>query len=256
MTTPTPHDPFAHHPDVEAQSPPLGSTPAVPSHQDAPPPPPPLPGVIPPPGGFSNTGWEPEAPKALAMATITATGLYALLSLVSALGVAGTVNDAKAALESGDTSRSLVSGVVEGLSVLIGIASFVLLALWMTKIRGNLAQKGVRAGGPPAVEWWGWFVPLANFVLPYLGMRAISRDKASSGLLLGWWIPWCLVWILSFASAAVSFAAIDFTTGEVSNVDALDASIPLAYLGAVAVIVSWAFLATIIRRVTARHLDV
>jgi len=189
------------------------------------------------------------------MLALITTGVYTLVQLGSALTAQSTVNSAKAALDSGGTSVNVATTLLQVLSFAVGLGSFVLLALWMSRIRSNLAKLGIKAGGPPHVEWWGWFVPLANFVLPLLGMRAIAHRKVGMDVLLGWWIPWCLVWLASIAASLTSIFAVDFQTGELTNLDALDASVPLTYLATIATIVSWVFLTVIIRRVTARHLE-
>ena len=249
MSTPTHDDPYSQRPSQQgAQVAPNAGAPT-------PPPPPPMPGQAPPPGGFAPAGWSPDKPTTLAMLAVITTGVYTLVQLGSALTAQSTVDSAKAALDSGGTSANVATTLLQVLSFAVGLGSFVLLALWMSRIRSNLAKLGIKAGGPPHVEWWGWFVPLANFVLPLLGMRAIAHRKVGMGVLLGWWIPWCLVWIASISASATSVFAVDFQTGELTNLDALDASVPLTYLATIATIVSWAFLTVVIRRVTARHLE-
>ncbi|WP_430868499.1 DUF4328 domain-containing protein [Demequina aurantiaca] len=246
----TPNDPYLQTPSQSVDSPGHGA-----SGYPAAPPAPPLPGQAPPPGGFAQPGWAASPPTGLAMATIVTTGLYLLVQLITAATAQSSVEAAKDSLVSGDTTIDVASTVLQALGGVIGLASFIMLALWMSRIRSNLAKRGVKAGGPPHVEWWGWFVPLANFVLPFLGMKAIAHRKVGMGVLLGWWLPWCLVWIMSIAASMTSFFAVDFATGEIDNADALDASVPLTYVAAAAIIVSWIFLTVIVRRVTARHLE-
>lgn len=253
MSTPTPDDPYAQPASNAGSQATPGTTPAAPASPAAPPPP--MPGQAPPPGAFAPAGWAPEPPHTLALATIILTGVYALTQLLGSFMAQGSVEDAKAAIETGDTSINPAGTLLQFLSFAVMLAAFVVLAMWMARIRKNLAQQGINAGGPPHVEWWGWFVPLANFVLPLLGMRAIARRKVGMGPLLGWWLPWCLVWIVSVAAQVTSVLAIDFQTGEITNSGALDASVPLAYAATAATIVSWIFLTVIVRRVTARHLE-
>jgi hypothetical protein len=131
------------------------------------------------------------------------------------------------------------------------IASFVLLALWMSKVRSAMTARGEVPGGPPAVEWWGWFVPIANIVLPFLGMRAVTRRKASVGIVVGWWVTYCLSIVLSWAATIPTFTAIDYSTGELTNPDALDATVPYTWASALVLAVSWVFLAMVIRQTTA-----
>ena len=149
------------------------------------------------------------------MWVIILTGAVAALGLVSAATIATQVNDLKIVLADPDNASpfagqnplSLVSGPLM-------IASFVFLALWMARVRTAMKARGEVAGGPPAVEWWGWFVPIANFVLPFLGMRAITRGRASVGMLVGWWVTFCLYWVLSWATFVPSLTAVDYSTGE------------------------------------------
>ncbi len=104
------------------------------------------------------------------------------------------------------------------LSFPVLIASFVLLALWMSRLRSAMTARGETLAGPPAVEWWGWFVPLANFVLPFLGMRASRARRAGLGVLrglVGHVLP--VLGLSSRASQCPTFTAIDFSTGELTQ---------------------------------------
>jgi len=217
--------------------------------------PPPRPTTNPPPvGSAPQTGWRPDKPKALALWTIIATGAVALVTLISALLAPSQLEATKRALEEGSTQLS-ASDALGTLSFVLLLASYALLAIWMMTIRKNLRSQGIEPGGPPAVEWWGWFVPLANYVLPFLGMRAIARRHTSLGLQLGWWIPFALYWLSAIPAIFISFTIVDFTTGEVTNADALDATVPLGYASAALLLISWGFLATLINQVTDRHLE-
>lgn len=188
------------------------------------------------------------------MWTIITTGAFTLFGLISALVAPSQLEEIKRNLVEGSTQFTS-SDVLGMLSFPVQLASYALLAAWMMAIRKNLRSQGIEPGGPPAVEWWGWFVPLANFVLPFLGMRAIARRHTSVGLQLAWWIPFCLYWLVAVPASVIAFTIVDFTTGEVTNVDALDATIPLGYASAALLLISWGFLATLIRQVTDRHLN-
>jgi hypothetical protein len=195
---------------------------------------------------------QSSAPTTVALWATILTGAVAALGLVSALTIAAQVDDLKIVLADAENASPFAGQ--NPLSLLSGplmIASFVFLALWMSRVRTAMAARGEIAGGPPAVEWWGWFVPIANFVLPYLGMRAITRRKASVGNLVGWWVTFCLYWVLSWATIVPSFTAIDLATGELTDPDALDVMVPLTWAGALTLAVSWVFLALVIRQTTA-----
>jgi len=213
--------------------------------------------VPPPPPGFPAPNFSPTLPaNGFATAAIALTGAYTLFAIFSALTVSSTVERTKEALENKETATGGLDTVLSAVSSLVGITAFVFLALWMARIRSNRTALGDTPGGPPSVEWWGWFIPIANFVLPLLGMRAISRKAVGWGLLLAWWLPFCLVWLIGPITASATFRAIDFSTGELSNPDALDSMIPLTYASATALVVAWVFLVVIIRRTTARHIEV
>lgn len=205
-----------------------------------------------PPLGMA-TDWTPERPTGLSTAAIVLTAAYAGMGVFAGLTTQATVDQLKNS--SGSASTSPAGAATSVLTLVVGVASLVVLALWMSRIRKNLLARGVKAGGPPAVEWWGWFVPFANFVLPLLGMRAIAQRKVSAGTLLGWWLPFCLVWILQGASSVISISAVDFSTGDLREDAAFGALVPIGYTSAVAIVISWVFLMMIIRRVTASHLE-
>ncbi|PKQ25528.1 MAG: hypothetical protein CVT64_08875 [Actinobacteria bacterium HGW-Actinobacteria-4] len=212
-----------------------------------------MPGATAPPiGGFPQAGWAPSKPSGLALWAIITTGAYTLTSLIAAATAQATIDETKRVIEEGATTAP--TDPLQFVSFLAMLASFVLLAMWMMTIRNNLKQRGIIAGGPPAVEWWGWFVPIANYILPFLGMKAIARRMVSIGTLLGWWVPFCLTWIIGTAAAFMSFSMFDWTTGEVTNLDALDATVTLSYASGAAILVSWLFLVRIIRKVTDAHL--
>ena len=211
--------------------------------------------VPPPPAGFPVGSFSPTLPaNGFATAAMALTGVYTLLSIASALTVQSTVERTKEALEN-QTSTGALDTLLSAVIGLVGIAAFIFLALWMARIRSNRTALGDTPGGPPSVEWWGWFIPVANFVLPLLGMRAISRKVVGWGLLLGWWLPFCLVWLIGPITASATFRAVDFGTGELTNPDALDSMIPLTYASTAALVVAWVFLVLIIRKTTAGHIE-
>ncbi len=239
MTTPQePQDPFTNPgmplpPDAHAQQPPA---------------------AYPPPAHIVVS--QSSAPTTVALWATILTGAVTALGLVSAFLAPGRLDETKVILADPDNASPFAGQDPLGLlSGPLMIASFVLLALWMSRVRTAMSSRGEVAGGPPAVEWWGWFVPLGNFVLPFLGMRAITRRKANAGIVVGWWLTFCLYWVLTWASVVPTFAAIDLSTGELSNPDALDVMVPLAWASALALAVSWVFLAITIRQTTSAEKD-
>ena len=235
MTTPhEPDDPFAN---PKAPLPPDAQSPQPPT-------------AYPPPTHIVVSAVA--APTGLARWTTILTGAVALLTLAGALTASAQVEELKTVLANPDNASPFAGqNPLSLLTTPLLITSFVLLALWMSRVRSAMTARGEVVGGPPAVEWWGWFVPLANFVLPLLGMLAIARRKASIGSLIGWWVSFCLYWVLSWASVVPSITAVDLATGELANPDALNAIVPIAWGSALSLIASWVFLANVIRQTTA-----
>lgn len=213
------------------------------------------PGYVAPPG-YMPIAVPPTVPRSIALWATILTGAYAGISLVSAVLSPGTVDALKTQLADPENASPFGgTGPAELLATPIAIASFVLLALWMSKIRGARKAHGTAIGGPPAVEWWGWFVPFANVVLPFLGMRAITKGRASMGLLVGWWVAYVGSVGVSIAASLSTFRAIDFQTGELAHPEALDSMVGLTWASAIALTVSWIFLAMIIRVTTQGESD-
>jgi len=209
-----------------------------------------------PPPGYAPIAVPPTVPRSIALWATILTGAYAALMLVSAVLAPATVESLKDSLANPDTASPFAgTSPTDFIIPPVSIASFVLLALWMSKIRGARKTRGEAIGGPPAVEWWGWFVPVANIVLPFLGMRAVTKGRASIGLLLGWWIAFVAFFGVQFATSMASLRAIDFQTGELARPEALDSIVGLTWAAAILLTVSWVFLATIIRITTRSETD-
>lgn len=259
------HDPFASPSSSQsgqpqtpppAQTPPPGmvSQPGLVGAPGTPPPPAPY-AQTPPPLGAGPAGWVPDPPRQLALWATILTGAFTAMTLLSAVLAPQTVENLKETLEGAlDGTATGAAGIdaVGTLTQLVGLASFIVLAMWMSKVRSNRKARGEDVSGPPAVEWWGWFIPLANYVLPFLGMRGITRGRVGMGILLGWWLPFCGYWIMSIAAQIPVFGAIDFTSGEVVDTDALDAIVTLSWAQAALLVVSWLFLVVAIRTATAK----
>jgi hypothetical protein len=84
-------------------------------------------------------------------------------------------------------------------------------------------------------------------------MRALTRRLVGVGLLLGWWIPFCLVWVIQPLVVSAQFRAIDFASGKLVHPEVLDSMPPLSWAMAALIALSWVFLAVTIRQATARH---
>ena len=209
------------------------------------------------PPGYVPITVRAGTPNKFALWATILTGAYAATSVLGAVTAPAMVEGLKQRLANPQGASPFAGqSPASALSIPLAIASFVLLALWMSKIRSARIARGDTIGGPPAVEWWGWFVPLANIVLPFLGMRAITKARAGMGILLGWWLAYVAAGAVSVAAAIPEFTAIDFSTGKLTHPEALNPIVGLMWASAILMVVSWVFLAMIIRVNTRREAEV
>ncbi len=241
MTTPQNPDPFTS-PD-----------PAAPTQAPAAPP------AYAAPAAYAQAGYAPisvpsasKGPSTIAWWAIGLTGAYTVATLLAAVLAPSTVETLKETLANPqDASPFGTTDPVSLLGFPAFIAAYVLLALWMWRLRQAQRNRGEHPGGVPAVEWWGWFVPLGNLVLPILGMRAVTRKSTPAVLVWAWWLLFFAGYHISvFASIGATFSAIDWETGEYTNLDALDSIVGASWISAIAILLSWVFLVVIIRRAT------
>ena len=243
---------------VPPQNPdPFSTPPSTDPHQYATPPSPPAPQAW----QQQPAQWQPIALtpdrslNKLAAWAIALTGATTIMYLVSALTMSSAVEVMKEQLSDPNNANSAqTADPVSALSFVVQVASYVLLAMWMWKLRSLLRARGTDPGGVPAVEWWGWFVPLANIVLPAMGMRALTRRTVGLGTLMGWWIPYVTAGIVTaIGSVWAVFSGIDWSTGEFADTSNLDVLIPLGWVSTALIALSWVFLTTIIRTATAKE---
>ncbi len=245
MTTPS--DPFSAPPT------PPGVIP------NAAPPPPPVTSAPPgyPAGQYANypglAQYAPQPPRTLALWAIILTGVYTLVSLgMALLGDQGVETMRRQFDTSSPTLNFNAFDAVNALTLPVIIGAWVVLALWWGKVRQFRAYQGYTVGGIPAVEWWGWIVPLANFVLPILGMRSLTKHLVGLGPVLGWWIPYIASGIVASSAGFLVLGAMDWNTGEIDPHASFDGIVPIYWASAILILISWGFLTYIIRTTTER----
>ena len=241
MTTPS--DPFVNAPTTPV---PASATPQAP----------PPPGYSAPTSAIYGAAPAPKAPTALRTWTIILTLLVTLLVAGSSAFIIVDFDSYIKTLDQQSTTPVIDGNtILQVLATPLWIGAYVVLALWMSKIRSNLKAIGRDPGGISSVEWWGWFVPIANYVLPALGMRSITKKSVNGFVVLLWWLAFCAYWIAGFANGVVIFGAIDWNTGVYDN-DALLALKPVTVVSAASLAIAWIFLTIIVSRTTRRHLEV
>lgn len=245
---------------------------AAPSEGHVPPPPPapgmggpsgPVPGAPGPAGGFSQPGGPvgypapPAAPwggaygytppmewvavkplRGLATAVSILLGVTALTDLVQSIAFfrrAAMYDDLliSASLEDADDADDFVQ---IGLTFwgLAFLATAVVFIIWFHRARSNSeAWQGPQATMSKGWAIGGWFIPLANFVIPQIVANDIwNRSDARAatpggqatgkGLMWGWWLTFAGAGLLLGISTAVRETEEDFEDGKVSLEDYVD----------------------------------
>ena len=248
----TENDPFAARPGDVA--PPAASSPQPPAAPGM------IPGAMPPPSyspdytvPFDRSGVPLEKPEGLAKGLIIVAALYTVTALLLAVFAQSDIDAIRRAAETGEIAFG-AGTLVSFLSLPLLIASFVIYGLWMTRMRRNREALGTKPG-LGAVEWWGWFIPLASAVLVPLGARKVTGRAVSIGLLLGWWLPWLLSGMVGSVASAMTQFSVDLTTGELVRPELLDAYPSLIWASFALALISFVFFVQFIRTATQRHLE-
>lgn len=134
------------------------------------------------------------------MAAIAVAGVIDLASIVHLSGFGQLADDvvsgAAGVVEADAFDRTTVQ--ISGSFVLVLIVGGLAYMAWLSRAVENAPALG--AGTPPhsprgAIGWW--FVPLANFVVPYQivsdlhdRLATVADSDRARPLLLGWWLTW------------------------------------------------------------------
>jgi hypothetical protein len=220
---------------------------------------PPIP-TPPPLGGAPRSGWGDGRPTGLANATVGLTGGVALLTLLAAWASLSVYDnfDRYVAQNATYDAPYIASQALQSLSSMVMIGSYVTLALWMTKIHKRLTDSGETMPLASIWAWFVWLIPLANYVMPYIYFRGLNR-RARARTVGAWWSAYLASGVAQMVGVAQVFAASDFSELFEDPNDPL-AGIDMSPLGAAGIVsaillvVSWAFLASTLRTITARDL--
>jgi uncharacterized protein DUF4328 len=263
-------------PPPPPSEPPSGSDPQIP----APPPPAPPPGYYAEGTAPSPTGSAPSAPygpparwRSLRGITSALTWLFAahiVLTVVLIIGVlnhlrvlsdketGGLVFDTKAVNDANGLAAAMII-----LSGLVAVAIFVLLIIWLYRAAKNneaLGRQNARLG--PGWAIGGWFIPLANFVIPFIIMDDVWRGsdpsiargdpswRRSSTLGAIW--AWLVTAVIFTVPSSIASSTGDVRADEPDKVRRDDI---FRIIGAVGAILAAVLAIIVTRRIAARQED-
>lgn len=84
----------------------------------------------------------------------------------------------------------MIDGVLLGLENVLSLVTMIVFFVWIYRTLKALRQAG-RETMSPGLAVGGWFIPLANVVLPWLSVRSALRAVRNTAPLAGiWWLVW------------------------------------------------------------------
>jgi hypothetical protein len=124
-----------------------------------------------------------------------AVGGAAAMMVAALLNRSRALDDLSGRLDSGEIEAAGIDEALEGADAFVAIASaalvvsgiavFVLLVAWAWRMDRNMRALGEAPRLPGALAIAGWFVPIANLVVPYLFVRDYVRGLAAVAPRLG-----------------------------------------------------------------------
>lgn len=92
-----------------------------------------------------------------------------------------------------------VVNLLSNLTGLVTLAVGVIFLVWFHRSLTNARLVGLQLPFSPGWGVGGFFIPIANFVLPYLAARELfSPGRPERGLVLRWWLCWIGAQLLVF----------------------------------------------------------
>lgn len=102
---------------------------------------------------------------------------------------------------------ALVGGTLLAYVGLLGAA--IAVPAWSSKCYRNLPALGSRGHMSPAWAAAGWFVPIANLVLPFVAVLdvlvASMTGRPWSAALAAWWVTWLAAWAVRFGGGFLTW---------------------------------------------------
>ena len=215
------------------------------------------------PAPYPGQGWyritgPAKALRVLLIIVMVALGLL-IIAYAVRQGVQNSYDDGRSDLNSLDNADSFV-GFAASLTGGLTIAIFVLTVVWQWRLAKNHERLG-RPGTTFGPGWaiGGWFIPIANFILPFLQFRELWKgsDPAAPRHSYDWrnakvspvvWLWWGLFVAAYVVELATSYQVV---VGTVTTIDTKSTGGSIA--ASACRIAAAAFFIVVIRRLTGRQ---
>jgi len=91
-------------------------------------------------------------------------------------------------------SMRMVEGGLLGVENLLSFVAMITFLVWIHRVFVAIRQSGGTTSWSPGWAVGGWFVPLANAVIPWLTVREALKALGKPTVLAGaWWLTWLVV---------------------------------------------------------------
>jgi hypothetical protein len=90
---------------------------------------------------------------------------------------------------------TMVYQILFGLQQLLQLVAVILFFVWLHRVHVAVRQEQGSTQYTPGMAVGGWFIPFANFVLPFLSMRDVWQRKMGSDrsfIVPVWWVTYLL----------------------------------------------------------------
>ncbi|HRE02151.1 MAG TPA: DUF4328 domain-containing protein [Ilumatobacteraceae bacterium] len=146
-----------------------------------------------------------------------------------------------------DDADNAVAGALTFLYVGI-IASVILSCVWSIRAAGNAKARRPDLNVSPGLAGGSWFIPLGNYVVPFMQLRRAAAAIGGSLTALVFWQVGFIAWNVSFGVIASSGSAINDAKSLDDALGAIDRQVVFGVLMFVAMIVASIFAMQSIRK--------
>jgi hypothetical protein len=108
-----------------------------------------------------------------------------LVALVRRRMVWNDFRDGSASLSDLDGADDFVDGT-NGIMSLLMLAALIVLCIWSLRTARHARNTGA-VDVSPGLACGGWWIPVADAIIPFIQLRRVARHRHRSTSLVGWW---------------------------------------------------------------------